>query len=292
MKLSIIIPCHIHNLKRINKFCKCIMSLINQTQKVNILISVGFTSQQLKPIFINTMDTNNIGMDSHIHFFYHEQPKSQFEHFSFLLPHTKTEFIMFCDNDDMYCSERVERFNNLICNDKNEYSVYLERQEFINIAYNEYPMHVVKRDVFEEFLIKSDKWHYHKYCDMLFSKYLQKYFYQTKTKYINEKLYLYMKSNDADSVTSQNRFRNKTKGTTVVTTYEDLQKYWNEQFMIMKDNLFTIMLTYPDKTLDLCLLEMMGPNFENNRQLMPSRIYQELKQDFEYKRQHLLLLIS
>ena len=68
MKLSIIIPCHIHNLKRINKFYKCIMSLINQTQKVNILISVGFTSQQLKPIFIDTMDTNNIGMDSHIHF--------------------------------------------------------------------------------------------------------------------------------------------------------------------------------------------------------------------------------
>ena len=75
------------------------------------------------------------------------------------MPHTKTEFIMFCDNDDMYCSERVERFNNLICNDKNEYSVYLERQEYINITYNEYPM-MVKRDVFEEFLIKSDKWHY------------------------------------------------------------------------------------------------------------------------------------
>ena len=88
MNLSIIIPCHIHNLKRIDKFCKCIMSLINQTLKVNILISVGFTSQQLKPIFTKIMETNDIGMDSHIQLFYHEQPKSQFEHFAFLLPHT------------------------------------------------------------------------------------------------------------------------------------------------------------------------------------------------------------
>ena len=82
---------------------------------------MGFTSQQFKPIFTKIMETNDIGMDSHIQLFYHEQPKSQFEHFAFLLPHTKTEFIMFCDNDDLYCSERVERFNNLICNDKNEY---------------------------------------------------------------------------------------------------------------------------------------------------------------------------
>ena len=42
---------------------------------------------------------------------------------------------------------------------------------------------------------------------MLFFKVFTEVLLSDETKYINEKLYLYMKSNDADSVTSQNRFQ-------------------------------------------------------------------------------------
>ena len=60
----------------------------------------------------------------------------------------------------------------------------------------------------------------------------------------------------------------------------------------MKDNLFVIMITNPTLNIDLCIKEMMGPNYENNCKLMPSRIHAELTHDHEYKTQHLLPLIN
>lgn len=292
VSLNIIIPCHIDNLKRIDKFYKCMMSLINQTNQADILISIGFTSSQLKPLFTRTIQSNEIDKYPHISLYYHDQPKSQFEHFYFLSQHIKSDYVMFCDNDDMYTIKRVEKFYNLIKSDEQNHSIYLEKQEYFHPSYNEYPMHVVKATVFKDFLNKSKKWHYHKYCDMLFSKYLQNKYYENDTITVNDKLYLYIKSNDDSSITSRNRRRNENKGTTVVSTYEDLQKYWDEQYIIMKDNLFVIMITNPTLNIDSCIKKMMGPNYENNCNLMPSRIHAELTHDHEYKTQHLLPLIN
>jgi len=292
VKINIIIPCHIESIIRIDKFYKCLISLINQSEKCNIFISVSFISNQFKQLFNNVLENNNINENENVKIYFHDKVKSQFQHFKYLEDKLDCDYVMFCDNDDLYTNDRVKVFKNMIEKDELKHSVYIEKHNLFHVFYNEYPMHVVKKEVFSEFLSKSEMWHYHKYCDMLFSKYLQSYYYNDDSLVINQRMYIYVKKNDGSSITSYNRLKNNKNGTQVINGYDELQKYWNEQFISMKDNLFVIILLNSDLSFDNTLKEMMTHNYENNMNVMPTGIYHELYHDYQYKKEHLLSIFQ
>lgn len=107
MKICVLIASHINNLKQINLLDNCINSLINQTVKPDIFISISFENEILRKNFID----NIYNKYTNINYTLCDNKTYQIIHFFYLLKKIKDyNFIMFCDDDDTYEKNRVEEF--------------------------------------------------------------------------------------------------------------------------------------------------------------------------------------
>jgi hypothetical protein len=179
---AIIVPSHISNEERIGYFIECIDTLINQIYKVDIYISISFTTNNFKQIFmeqIKKKDMANIIID------YTETPYSQFRHIDRIFNKyvkDRYEYVMFIDNDDIY-----ERRRTLIF--RRAYESYKEQQNKIlagiyeSEKYDhseiqlEYWQYAIKNNILGNFLqiIKDTNVNIldNKLCDLLLGYYMR-----------------------------------------------------------------------------------------------------------------------
>ena len=113
-KVAIFIPSHIHYEGQIHLLDKCITSLLKQTQKpISIYISISFENDTYKTSFGFILYKYESIKDINIHFEISNQKKYQMEHLHHLssyINHNDYDILMFCDDDDTYHTERVEKF--------------------------------------------------------------------------------------------------------------------------------------------------------------------------------------
>lgn len=217
IQTCIIIPSHINNITRIKLLLCCLQSLINQTNKIPIYLSISFETELDKLLFNKLIEKNNLLNNIFIFIIYHEEQTSQFRHIEKIINNIKDEYtyIMFCDDDDTYEIERVEKFMNIIeygCNNCPQNKLFVgayERnlQETHSIQFYEYWSYCVNIHFIINFIniIKINNYDYifnNKMCDVLFSTYLRTLDNNHVFVSINEKLYNYNK-NSYNSITEK-----------------------------------------------------------------------------------------
>ena len=60
METCIIVPSHINHISRSKLLICCLQSLINQTKKIQIYLSISFETELDKKIFNKLIETNNL----------------------------------------------------------------------------------------------------------------------------------------------------------------------------------------------------------------------------------------
>jgi hypothetical protein len=110
-KICILIPCHICYDKQLELLSKTLYSLINQSHKTDIYLSISFDNERYLEMFNNTIkpEFHNI-----IHIMISDTQLYQMEHLDNIRKYVNYyDLIMFCDDDDTYESDRVKIITNI-----------------------------------------------------------------------------------------------------------------------------------------------------------------------------------
>ena len=184
MNIAVLIASHINYKGQIKLLEKCLNSLLNQTYKVDILLSISFLNETYKKHFNLIIKKKFTSLIYNIE----KQQKYQLEHFYNLSKKTdKYDYILFIDDDDTYNLDRVELIINHI-NKNNGLDIYKEIgddvKEYIENGkkiiksskdYNEYWSFIIKpyilNDFFKLFIDDYDLFK-NKFADVIFRKYL------------------------------------------------------------------------------------------------------------------------
>lgn len=185
MNIGVLIASHINYKGQLKLLEECLNSLLNQTYKVDILLSISFSNDNYRKFF------NSIIKKKFTSIIYNISNKQQYqlEHFKKLSIHIdKYDFILFLDDDDTYNLDRVEIMINHINNNKgldvykeigDDVKEYIENGKTIiksSKDYNEYWTFIIKPLILYEFfnLFKDDDLLKDKYADVLLRKFLMK----------------------------------------------------------------------------------------------------------------------
>ena len=117
-KVAVLIPCHIRYNKQFMYLKRCIKSLLRQTYKCDILISISFENDDYKNRFYEEIKLKY----QCVKYYECNERKSQFQHFDNLKNYIDIyDYISFCDDDDYYKKNRVNKLLNSILemNNKN-----------------------------------------------------------------------------------------------------------------------------------------------------------------------------
>ena len=105
MKTAVFVPSHINYSDQLMRLETCLDSLINQTVKTDIFVSISFDNDEYKRNF-----TPILRKYSSIKFVLSAKQKFQMEHLFTLSRFSENyDIIMFCDDDDTYNQFRVEQ---------------------------------------------------------------------------------------------------------------------------------------------------------------------------------------
>ena len=219
----VIVPSHISNINKTKMLIQCLQSLLDQTVKIKIYLSISFGSELDKTLFDRFIERIDLLNNRFLSIIYQEKQTSQFRHIENLIEIVKDKhnWIMFCDDDDTYELNRVEIFMEMIFvgyermpEGKLFVAVYEKEEETHTERFYEYWSYCVNIDFIIQFFnkIKFNSYDYiidHKFCDVLFATYLRcldntHYFTSLKIK-----LYNYNVNNEY-SITSQIK-KNKIK---------------------------------------------------------------------------------
>lgn len=199
-KIVVLIPSHIKNINQLISLERCLNSLILQTYKIDIYISISYENDIYKNQFL---DNTYNKFKNKCNFILNTVRLYQMEHLYklFNIIKNKYDLILFCDDDDYYSIDRVENFylafkqiNNINISGIRE--IYKNPKEFDIYEYWQYGLtNKTLLDFFHIFEIyKSLHLFKHKFADMYLASYLCKS--QKNKDYINmifdEKMPLYM----------------------------------------------------------------------------------------------------
>ena len=92
METCIIIPSHINNINRTKLLMCCLQSLINQTNKIPIYLSISFETDLDKTLFNKLIEKNNLINNILICIIYQERQTSQFRHVENVIDNIKNIF--------------------------------------------------------------------------------------------------------------------------------------------------------------------------------------------------------
>jgi len=223
-KIVVLIPTHLSNVNQLDSLERCLNSLILQTYKIDIYISISYENDIYKAKFL---DNIYIKYKNKCNFIFNTLRLYQMEHLYklFNIIKNKYDLILFCDDDDYYLKERVEKFyicvenicmknisgireiyNNPKPNDIYEYWQYGLTNKTLLDFFNIFELYK-KLDLFK-----------HKFSDMYLSRYLS--ISQKNKNYINmvfdknTRLYIY----DYDNI---NSICNNTYNNNILTRYYD-----------------------------------------------------------------------
>ena len=206
-KACIIVPSHINNINRTKLLVDCLQSLVNQTVEIPIYLSISFETELDKTLFNKMFEKNNLLYNHLLCVIYQEKKNSQFRHIEKVVNKIKNiyEYVLFCDDDDTYDFQRVEKFMCMIqcgidnCSEDKKF-VGCYESDFIKISHSnklhEYWSYCVNIYFIINFIniIKKNNYDYYidnVMCDMLFSSYLRRLDDRHMFVIIHEKLYNY-----------------------------------------------------------------------------------------------------
>lgn len=108
MNICVFVPSHIYYNGQIELLNKCLLSLVNQTKKVKIYVSISYDEKFKKEI----TDKLLMIFNKDVQFLFHKKQLFQMEHIYKLTQKYAShhDLIMFCDDDDTYKDIRVEEF--------------------------------------------------------------------------------------------------------------------------------------------------------------------------------------
>jgi hypothetical protein len=206
MEACIIIPSHIQNISRTKLLMISLQSLINQSVKIPIYMSISFETTLSKSLFEKCMVKYNLCDIDILHIVYQIDKTSQFRHIENIINiiKDKFKFVLFCDDDDTYNNMRVEKFMFMVnqgyknCPKDKKLTGFYERQnnESHCEKFYEYWSYCVNIDIIINFfnIIKKNNYDYYidnKFCDILFSTFLRRLDNTHWFCSINETLYNY-----------------------------------------------------------------------------------------------------
>jgi hypothetical protein len=260
MKTCIIVPSHINNINRTKLLICCLQSLINQTNKIPIYLSISFSTDLDKTLFNKLIEPNLLN-NILICVLYQKRQTSQFRHIEKVLDYIKNiyQYVMFCDDDDTYEINRVETFMYMIeygrtCCPKDIIFVGVYESDLQkgnhSLSFYEYWSYCVNIQFIINFIniIKIHNYDYiidNNMCDVLFSTYLRHLNEKHSFISTNEKLYNY--NINEYSITQINKKNNKIKNSIVLKDEKNFVKFiqglnesLEEYFEAIKNNIFVI----------------------------------------------------
>ena len=240
----IIIASHISNPKRISHLFECLTSLLNQTIKIPIYLSISFETEELKQAFAMLYSEQANFQTDILSIIVKAQKTPQMRHMEELMVHIepKHQWVMFCDDDDTYQPNRVHVFLQNIVNSYFRIQETMPDKQFIG-AYestfgkdhkeqrHEFWCYCVHISVLKHFIDRV-KVHPdvldHKCCDVFFGEYLRRSHPDKLFCSINIPLYNYRVENNSDSITGVIQTQNKYVRKAREITYDNMQECANE----------------------------------------------------------------
>jgi hypothetical protein len=300
METCVIVPSHISNINRTKMLMRCLHSLTTQTTKIPIYLSISFETEIDKTLFNKLIEKNDLVNNETLTIIYQHQRTSQFRHIENVVDNIKNvyKYVMFCDDDDTYEIDRVEKFMVLInfgitnCpKDKNFSGCYesdLQKGSHSSSFY-EYWSYCVDVDVILNFIeiLKINNYGYvvdNTMCDVLFSTYLRHLDDRHVFASICEKLYNYNRNEFSITQTIlKNNKRNREEHVPIITNnIEMFIKSMNEDIErnmeVIKDNIF-LLYSIRKSSLDDILKRLLGENYMYKNRINPTILS---KIEFEY----------
>ena len=244
--LCIVIASHLSNTKRICYLIECLESLLKQTVPISVYLSISFQTQEIKEDFLKTNRLSELC--SKINLRIEERKTPQMRHFYLLYPELqrKHNWVMFCDDDDTYEPNRVERISQNIysgdnqCKQMNKTLAGLYESTFgkdhreHRHEYWCYCVNIEMLGKFYEKLIDYPDIIDNKCCDVLFAEYLRRASPDHLYCQLKENLYNYRVEENSDSITgyikgNQQKYTrfNQSPGITDIN-FADYVVDWNE----------------------------------------------------------------
>jgi hypothetical protein len=299
METCIVVPSHINNIKRTKLLICCLQSLINQTHKIQIYLSISFETELDRTLFTKLIEKNNLLNNILICIIYQERQTSQFRHIEKVVDNIKNvyKYIMFCDDDDTYEMDRVEKFKIMTehgytnCpKDKIFVGAYerdLQKGSHSSSFY-EYWSYCVNIEFIINFIniIKLNNYDYYidnKMCDVLFSTYLRYLDNKHIFVSINEKLYNYNRNEYSitKKIAKQNNINNniiKKKESNFEIFIQDLNECLEKNIETIKNNIFVI-YSMRKVSFENMLNELLKENYKYKNKIN-KKILEKIK--FEY----------
>lgn len=187
-RTCIIVASHISKAYRLKYLCECLQSLVEQTVIVPIYVSISFENDLVKNVYHKVMINNGLLNNKNITIFGRKDKTSQFRHIFNVFEYIKNDFeyVMFCDDDDTYVSNRVELFIigiegalSVIENGKKFVGIYEGKNDKTHFdEYKEYWSYCIKSIYIQEFIDKINSGGFDKFVDydmfdVVFSSYLR-----------------------------------------------------------------------------------------------------------------------
>lgn len=299
METCIIVPSHINNINRTIMLIHCLQSLINQTVKIPIYLSISFGTELDKTLFNKLIAKNNLLNCILLCIIYQESQTSQFRHIETIINNIKDKYkyVMFCDDDDTYEPERVETFKCMIeygfnnCpGDKLFVGVYeTESHKGHSLRFYEYWSYCVNVDFIIKFIniLKNNNFDYvfdNTMCDVLFSSYLRHLDNNHLFISVNEKLYNYNKNQYSitGQIKSSNDISNtiiKTKEPNFETFIQGLNELLEKNIESILNNIF-VLYSYRKLTFEDILMKILKENYKYKNNINKN-ILNKLKLEYD-----------
>ncbi len=298
MEICIIVPSHIYNVHRTKMLITCLESLINQTLKKDIYLSISFETNLDKLLFDKLIQNNNLLENELINIVYQEKKTSQFRHIDKLLDilESKYDYVMFCDDDDTYELERVEIFYHMIeqgiivCpSDKKFVGCYERDNTSHSEKFHEYWCYCVNIKFIINFMniLKNNNYDYyidHKMCDVMFSTYLR--CLDNSHIFVSNNIKLYNYNRNVHSITKQIDIKNE-KNINIKRSYVNdfdffingLNKHIENNMEDIKDNIF-VGYSMRKFTYENALKELLRENYVYKDKL-DKNILKNIKQEYD-----------
>jgi hypothetical protein len=276
-----------------------LQSLINQTTKIPIYLSISFETDLDKTLFNKLIEKNNLLNNIFICIIYQERQTSQFRHIEKVIDNIKNtyKYVMFCDDDDTYEMERVEKFiimNKHGCANCPKDKIFVGAYEMDlqkgshSLSFYEYWSYCVNIEIIINFIniIKINNRDYYidnNMCDVLFSSYLRHLNNKHIFISINEKLYNYNRNEYSitNKISKGNKINNKQNKTTepnFETFLQGLNEFLEENMETIKNNIFVRYSMCKD-SFEKMLNKLLEENYKYKNKIN-KKILEKIK--FEY----------
>uniref|UniRef100_A0A6C0DS03 Glycosyltransferase 2-like domain-containing protein n=1 Tax=viral metagenome TaxID=1070528 RepID=A0A6C0DS03_9ZZZZ len=285
----IIIASHLSKKHRVRYLFECLESLFAQTIVIPVYLSFSFENQEINNEFAKEFISRPHLHNDLLYLYPQDTKTAQMRHIFQLYPLLRERYhwLFFCDDDDTYELNRVEKFLNNIkfclqnyeTADKKFRGIY-ECQEDVDHRKrrHEYWCYCIHSDIFDKFynlLLDYPDIVDHKCCDVLLAEYIRRHKENDIFAGIKDKLYNYRRTDNSDSITGEIQMKNKLIRQPRNVTDDNRQECANELNEFLDDNLDmylhdTFLYSIVGKSLDsilesefkgeYCIVDLIRPN--------------------------------